>query len=321
MQIDPTKDMRLLVESSQGDSPSRFFECFVLHSGDGVSQYGNPYVRVALGKKIHCFNGSDAEFSRFTSWLDKPNSRLCGSRLCGRFKIAFPFQSTTIYELFDNGECDEEQQAAWEDLYEQSEVDFNVGRACNYHNVLLQGMNKTVNKKTDHGQTYYGCPVKNCSVGWWGNPKSLPADSMTRLARKSLFEIRGPLQKCSYNSECYSSFARQQLSKINHIGVLSYNECKDYLIGLLKGPEDSVETKLKILTFMLRNIPTSWTWFESQAMNVIEESSIKNNQVVYIPPGKAFKAEKYGFEGRYEVGKQSDQGSSQSSVGRLIDLD
>ena len=52
MQIDPTKDMRLLVESSQGDSPSRFFECFVLHSGDGVSQYGNPYVRRSEERRV-----------------------------------------------------------------------------------------------------------------------------------------------------------------------------------------------------------------------------------------------------------------------------
>lgn len=45
MQIDPTKDMRLLVESSQDGLASKFFECFVLHNGAGVSQYGNPNYR------------------------------------------------------------------------------------------------------------------------------------------------------------------------------------------------------------------------------------------------------------------------------------
>lgn len=60
-----------------------------------------------------------------------------------------------------------------------------LARYCNYHGQKLKFKEANRHMKFDS----WDCPVRGCSVKWWGKATSLPATQVVRDARKKLYDL------------------------------------------------------------------------------------------------------------------------------------
>lgn len=67
----------------------------------------------------------------------------------------------------------------------QVPIDICSSRCCNYHGQKLKFKEANRHMKFDS----WDCPVRGCSVKWWGKATSLPATQVVRDARKKLYDL------------------------------------------------------------------------------------------------------------------------------------
>lgn len=124
-----------------------------------------------------------------------------------------------------------------------------TSRCCNYHGRQLE---KTVANRHIKFDSW-DCPVRGCSVKWWGKSTSLPATQIVRDARKKLYDLTLSKSAVSLsqferlsNAIWHSKDLTESLSRGLSIGYMNLHECQCF-IKLLQGQSaDSIISDLAI---------------------------------------------------------------------------